>query len=72
MIKVRVDWHSQCPGCGAQLAVDFLENSADCTICPWCGYLCEIDYGPDQEKTRLYIQQAIIELEEKANAKSPA
>lgn len=69
MIRLRVDWHCQCPGCGTQLAVDFFENSADCAICPWCGFLYDVNCGTDQDEVREYVSRAVKEIEEKANSK---
>ena len=67
MIRVRVDWHAQCPGCRTQLAVDFFEDSFDCAVCPWCGHVYKIERGPGQAQTKAYIGKAIRELEKKAN-----
>ncbi len=72
MIRLRVDWHSQCPGCGTQLAVDFLEGSSDYAICPWCGRRYETDRGQNQDELKDYIRKAVQELEEKVNTKTPA
>jgi len=71
MIRVRVDWQSQCPGCGTQLAVDFLENLPDSTICPWCGHVCAIGHQPDYDQIRSTLRKAARELEDQANAKAP-
>lgn len=71
MIRLRVDWHSQCPGCGTQLAMDFLENSSDCAICPWCGCRYELDCEHSREQVKDYVMEAVREIEEKVNTKSP-
>lgn len=72
MIRLRVDWHSQCPGCGTQLAVDFLESSSDYAICPWCGHRYEIDRGRSQEELKTYVKKAVKEIEDRVNTKTPA
>ena len=71
MIRLRVDWHSQCPGCGTQLAVDFLTNSSDCVVCPWCGYRYEIDRDQSRDEVKDYVKEAVREIEKKANTKTP-
>jgi hypothetical protein len=71
MIKVRVDWHSLCPGCGTQLAVDFFGGSSDRVICPWCGYLYETDHASRRDELRQYLESAIKELESNVNAEIP-
>ena len=53
------------------IAWDFLDNLPDCTICPWCGYVCEIDRCPDHDRIRQSLRRAARELEEQANAKTP-
>lgn len=67
MIRVRVDWHAQCPGCRTQLAVDYFEDSFGCAICPWCGHIYRIERGPDQAEIREYIGKAIRKIESKVN-----
>ena len=71
MIRIRVDWHSQCPGCGTELAVDFFDDLPECAICPWCGYLYDIDRCTDHDETREFLRKAARELEDKVNAKTP-
>ena len=68
MIKLRVDWHSQCPGCGTQLAVDFLQGLSVTVVCPWCGCMYESDGIADYDKLKRYLENAIGELESKANS----
>lgn len=67
MIKLRVDWHSQCPGCGTQLAVDFFGGLSDCIVCPWCGCMYETDRVSCQDELKQYLKTAIKELEDKVN-----
>jgi len=71
MIRVRVDWQSQCPGCGTKLAVDFLDNMPDYTICPWCGSVCSIDVQPNHDQIKSLLQKATKKLEDQANGKVP-
>ena len=67
MIRVRVDWHAQCPSCHIQLAVDFFEDSFDCAICPWCGHIYRIERGSGQAALKEYLGKGVRELEQKAN-----
>lgn len=72
MIRLRVDWHSQCPSCGTQLAVDFLESSSDFAICPWCGCRYKTGGGHGNEELKEYVRKAVRELEDRVNTKTPA
>jgi len=68
MIKVRVDWHHECPGCGTEVVSDYFDESAERLVCPWCG--CGVDLCQDESdsKTREYLRKAIKRIEEKANS----
>jgi len=68
MIKVRVDWHSRCPGCGTQLVIDFFDESDEHQVCPWCGCECKMDRGSRYEEMKRYIEKAVREIEEKTNS----
>ncbi|NLN79692.1 MAG: hypothetical protein GX141_12345 [Armatimonadetes bacterium] len=70
MIKVRVDWHAQCPNCCTQLAIDYFDDSSDSATCPWCGQICYIDKGPDHIEVKEYINKAIRRIENRANEES--
>jgi ribosomal protein S27E len=65
MIKLRVEWHLKCRECGTELVSDFFTDSAEGLACPWCGCMCSPN-GTDAE-LRDYIQNAVNEIEDKAN-----
>lgn len=67
MVKLRVDWHSQCPDCGTQLAVDFFGGLSDCVVCPWCGCMYEGNSLSRYDELKQYLQKAVQELESNAN-----
>lgn len=71
MIRLRVDWHSQCPDCGTQLAVDFFGSVSDCIVCPWCGCVCETDRVSRHDELRHYLKEAVEELESNVNTETP-
>lgn len=66
MIKVRVEYHHKCPGCGTEIAIDFLGGPMDYQVCPWCGCTCEADQVEDT-KLKAYIAKAVDILEKEAN-----
>ena len=70
MIKLRVDWHSQCPGCGTQLAVDFFGGLSDRTVCPWCGCVYETNSVSYYDELKQHLETAIEELESSANSRT--
>lgn len=68
MIRLRVEWHDTCPGCGVRLVIDFLDESGDFPICPWCGY----KWGSDPRSgagdgLRGYLLRSTREIEQTAN-----
>jgi len=68
MLKLRVEWHHRCPSCGVQLVVDFLDDSADCSACPWCGHLADVNmHTKIANDLRDDLARAAKELEETAN-----
>lgn len=67
MIKLRVEWHRTCPGCGTALVVDFLDESADLVACPWCGAECGHGCSDGNGELRKYVSRAVLEIETKAN-----
>lgn len=68
---MRVDWQTQCPGCGTQLAEDFCEGLSDSIVCPWCGSVCETDCASRYDELKQYLDKAIDELESNVNTKAP-
>ena len=68
MIKLRVEFHHKCPGCGTELVVDFLGEPMDCQVCPWCGCTCEADQIEDSELKEC-VAKAVEDLEKKVNEK---
>lgn len=71
MIKVRVDWHHKCMACGTSVVIDFVMNSSDVVVCPWCGCATILDQTLSDEDLRLYLLKTAREMEERANAKLP-
>jgi phage/plasmid primase-like uncharacterized protein len=67
MIKLRVEWHHTCPGCGTRLVIDFLDDSANNCVCPWCGCRDGLDRRAEDTGLRDFVARAAKELEEKAN-----
>ena len=67
MIRVRVDWRQDCPGCGTELVANFLDDSACRAACPWCGCEGALSAMPDCAELRDYLSRAISEIEVKAN-----
>ena len=68
MIRVRVEWYQECPGCGTELVSDFLGDSVCRATCPWCGRENKLRAGPDSAELREYLSRAISEIEAKANS----
>lgn len=67
MIKLRVEWHHKCPGCGTRLVVDFFDELAGSEVCPWCGCACDISTDVGYREMKRYIEQVVKEVESKAN-----
>lgn len=67
MIKVRVDWHHKCPGCGTEIVTDYFDDSPHCRGCPWCGCAGDHDPAVDSCELRSYVLEAVREIEERAN-----
>ena len=72
MIKLRVQWYHDCPGCGTQLVIDFLEDPAEVCACPWCGHAVGSALCANEDELRSYISKAVREIERKANSKLTA
>jgi len=72
MIKLRVEWHRACPSCGTELVTDFFENSNEQIACPWCGCTAGKSSGRLDVELRDYVQNAVRDIEEKANTTRPA
>ena len=70
MIKLRVEFHHKCPGCGTELVVDYLGEPVCCQVCPWCGSNCETDQNREDGELREYIIKSVKDLEKKANCKT--
>jgi hypothetical protein len=69
MIRLRVEWHDRCPGCGVRLVVDFLDESGDFRSCPWCGCTWESDpRAGARDGLKSYLLRSTREIEETANA----
>ncbi len=71
MIKVRVDWHHKCPGCGTGLALDFFDDSIERQTCAWCGVECEINRRVNPDELKEYVLRSVRAIEDKANGKIP-
>jgi len=67
MIKLRVEWHCKCPGCGTELVVDYLVDSLSEQICPWCGARAACEKS-DKEQMRDFLTQAVERLENEVNS----
>ena len=72
MIKLRVEWRHDCPGCGTQLVIDFLDDPAEVCSCPWCGRVESGKIRANEDELRSYISQAVRKIEQKANGKLTA
>lgn len=69
MIKLRVEWHNDCPSCGTQLVVDFLNDRAESCVCPWCGYSDGTCRFAVEDDLRQYIVRAVSDIETTANGR---
>lgn len=69
MIKLRVEWHHKCLGCGTQLVTDFLDDSDQILACPWCACSCEPQEIASNGELREYVFRAVKQIEETANGK---
>ena len=71
MIKLRVEQHHKCLGCGTGLVVDFFDKSIERQTCPWCGVECKVDRCANDDELREYVLRSVEAIEEKANGKIP-
>lgn len=69
MIKLRVEYHHKCTGCGTELVVDFLSEPMSNQLCVWCGCECETDFGVDDTELKKYVMGAVRELEDQVNTR---
>ncbi|MHB9038189.1 MAG: hypothetical protein ACYC64_16155 [Armatimonadota bacterium] len=69
MIKLRVEWHHKCQGCGTKLVADFFADLTEDLVCPWCGLPCPSAQSACDDETRGYIEGAVAEIEEKVNCR---
>ncbi|MCE5314299.1 MAG: hypothetical protein ABFD49_04330 [Armatimonadota bacterium] len=67
MIKLTVEWRSECPNCGTTLVADFFASSTKQLACPWCGLLCEAMQSACNDEIRESIAEAVAEIEERFN-----
>lgn len=69
MIRIRVDRHQICPVCRTELVVDYFDDSAAFTCCPWCG--SPLPQESRDDDLRQFLCSAVREIEQKVNLRVP-
>lgn len=73
MIKLKVEWHRECPSCGTELVTDFFDKqNGQSAVCPWCGCATEKTSITDDSGLKDYIRDAVKNIEEEANDRKVA
>jgi rRNA maturation endonuclease Nob1 len=67
MIKLRVEYHHICSGCGTELVVDYFDDSSNRRVCPWCGVDCKPIHSAGDAELKNYIHKAVQDIETRAN-----
>ena len=66
MIKLKIEWHKECPSCGTELIIDFFDNGAEQCNCPWCGASTGVTANVDGE-LRDYLMNTFKTIEADVN-----
>lgn len=67
MIKLKIEWHKECPSCGTELIIDFFDNSSEQCNCPWCGASTGVTTKSVDGELRDYLMHTFKTIEENAN-----